>query len=123
MSAIRDCQSDLITKDHTYVQMLVDAGRITMDQAIDHPGSNIITRSLMCVDGDDSRPDQATVKLEKKDRLLFCSDGLNGMLRDREIEEILADEKDTRDCMVRLVVSANDKGGKDNVTGVLVDLN
>jgi serine/threonine protein phosphatase PrpC len=113
---------DCITKDHTCVQMLVEARRITMYQAFDHPGSNIITRSLICVDGDDSRPDQATVKLEKGDRLLFCSDGLNGMLRDWEIEAIFADGKDGRDCVGRLIASVNDKGGKDNVTVVLVDV-
>ena len=113
---------EYISRDHSYVQMLVDAGRITHEQAFDHPGSNIITRSLMCVAGDDPTPEHKTIKLEVGDRLLFCSDGLNGMLRDREIAQIMAEEQDTRGCVQRLVSAANDRGGKDNISVVLVDL-
>lgn len=111
-----------LSKDHSYVQMLVDAGRITMDQAFDHPGSNIITRSLMCLEGDDVTPDYRAVPLQQGDRMLFCSDGLNGMLRDQEIDAILSVEKNPRGCVDRLVSTANEKGGKDNISVIVVDV-
>jgi protein phosphatase len=111
-----------ITRDHSYVQTLVDEGRITMDEAFDHPGSNIITRCLQCIEDNDSFPDHVLHKLESGDRVLFCSDGLNTMLRDVEISEILAAEPDTRSCTELLVSRANDKGGKDNVTVIMVDV-
>jgi protein phosphatase len=111
-----------LTKDHTYVQMLVDAGVITLDEAFDHPGSNIITRSLMCEEADDPKPDQLILALKDSDRILLCSDGLNAMLRDHEIGEILATEADTHACADRLILAANTKGGSDNITVVLADL-
>jgi serine/threonine protein phosphatase PrpC len=111
-----------LSKDHSYVQMLVDAGRITMDQAFDHPGSNIITRSLMCLEGDDVTPDYRAVPLQQGDRMLFCSDGLNGMLRDQEIEAMLSAEQDVRGCAHRLVSAANEKGGKDNISVIVVEV-
>jgi protein phosphatase len=111
-----------VTKDHNYAQMLVDAGRITMDQAFEQPGSSIITRSLICIEGDDPTPDYRNMEIGESDRILFCSDGLNGMLRDQEIEKILETEKDTRTCVVKLVSAANEKGGKDNISAVLVDV-
>ena len=111
-----------LSKDHSYVQMLVDAGRITMDEAFDHPGLNIITRSLMCLEGDDVTPDYRAVPLQQGDRMLFCSDGLNGMLRDQEIDAILSAEKNPRGCVDRLVSTANEKGGKDNISVIVVDV-
>ena len=113
---------ECLTKDHSYVQLLVDEGHISMEEAFDHPRSNIVTRSLICREDDDTMPDYASHRLEAGDRLLFCSDGLNGMLRDHEIEEILAKEADTDACVKKCVREANRKGGKDNITVVLVDV-
>jgi protein phosphatase len=111
-----------ITRDHSFVQKFVDEGLITMDEAFDHPGSNIITRCLQCVEDNDPFPDHALLKLEFRDRILFCSDGLNTMLRDAEIGEILAADEGIRSCTELLVSSAIEKGGRDNITVILVDV-
>jgi serine/threonine protein phosphatase PrpC len=113
---------ECVTKDHSLVQLLVDTGEITYDEAFSHPKSNIITRSLPGAEGEEPMPDHAVTKLETGDRILFCSDGLNGMLRDREIAEILGNGKDTPACTDHLVYAANAKGGRDNITVVLVDV-
>ena len=111
-----------MTKDHSYVQLLLDQGSITPDEAFHHPHSNFVTRYLWCEDDDESLPDHTSFSLKAGDRLLFCSDGVNGMLRDREIEEVMAEEAETRACVQRLVSDAIARGGKDNITAIVVDL-
>jgi serine/threonine protein phosphatase PrpC len=113
---------ECVTRDHSLVQLLVDTGEVTYDEAFSHPKSNIITRSLPGAEGEEPMPDHAARKLETGDRILFCSDGLNGMLRDGEIGEMLAEGRETADCAGRLVYAANAKGGRDNITVVLVDV-
>ncbi len=88
----------IVSKDHTLVQMLVHKGEITIDQVFKQSRSNIIISSLPCSDGGDPMPEHAALKLEPGDRILFCSDGLNGMLHDREIGEILSKGKYTNTC-------------------------
>jgi serine/threonine protein phosphatase PrpC len=66
--------------------------------------------------------DHTVRKIETGDRIIFCSDGLNGMLRDRKIGEIFAEGRETAECAERLVYSANAKGERDNITVVLVDV-
>ncbi len=118
-------QGDLLrclTKDHSHVQELVDNGSIDPEDAFGHPHSNVITRAIICEYGTDPTPDHFDCDLKAGDRLLFCSDGLNDMLRDREIEEILETEEDPDSCVQRLVAEANGKGGRDNITVILVDV-
>jgi protein phosphatase len=108
-----------LSKDHSYVQDLVDTGRLDENQAFDHPDSNIITRSL----GDsrkEAEPDFVERDLYDGEVILLCTDGLSGMLRDREIEEILADKPgNIRASKIALIDRALDKGGYDNVTVAL----
>lgn len=111
-----------LTKDHTYVQTLVDAGKITPEEAFFHPNSNIVTRVLLCEEGEDPIPDIVVEPVRKGDRLLFCSDGLHGMLEDRDIAQVLTLQEETEACMRQLVDAANDRGGKDNITVILVDV-
>lgn len=111
-----------LTKDHSYVQTLVDAGEITPQEAFFHPESNVVTRVLLCEEGEDPMPDIVVEAVRKGDRLLFCSDGLNAMLEDRDIALILSATEDTEVCMRQLVDFANDRGGKDNITVILVDI-
>lgn len=108
-----------ISKDHSYVQTLVDKGSITKEEAFLHPESNIITQSL----GDDSRtpkPDYVYYPLATNDILLLCSDGLNSMLRDATIEAIMSTSVSglsaTADALIQ---AANDEGGHDNITVLL----
>ena len=106
----------LLTKDHSYVQFLMDMGRITEDEAKDHPNKNLITRAL----GVDEmiEIDFSTIYISPGDKLLLCSDGLSNFVDEKEIERHLADfnEKTTEN----LIAAANENGGGDNITAVIV---
>lgn len=110
-----------ISKDHSLVWELVEAGQLTADEADFHPNNNIITQSL----GDSSHPpvpDFMEQTLEAGDKIMLCSDGLNNMLTSEEIEAILFQEKPLGGINKDLIDAANNKGGKDNITTVLVEL-
>lgn len=107
-----------VSKDHSYVQTLVDAGKITEEQAFDYPQSNVITRCLC--DADTKAIPDCPAKpqpLCDGDVILLCSDGLSGMLRDRDITQILkAGTEDMNECVDHLITAALRAGGNDNVT-------
>lgn len=111
-----------LSKDHSYVQQLVDKGRLTEIEAMNHPNSNIITRSL----GDMSQKAKADVEeyqLEKGEIILLCSDGLCGVCTDEEIANVLSDESnDLQKCKEHLTDLALDNGGSDNITISLMQL-
>jgi PPM family protein phosphatase len=110
-----------ISKDHSYVQQLVDGGLISQEQAFYHPENNIITRSLGSEESP-PKPDFTASDLEAGDRVLVCTDGLCGMITDKEIISILEQEKDTQACSEKLIAAANKAGGHDNITAVLCDV-
>lgn len=105
-----------MSKDHSYVQQLVDAGKLTDTEAMNHPNSNIITRSL----GDNSQKAKADVveyDLEKGEVILLCSDGLCGVCKDELIGGIIEESKDDLQlCKERLTEAALNHGGSDNIT-------
>lgn len=111
-----------ISKDHSYVQGLVDEGKITMDEAFDHPYNNVITRSL----GDPchkAKPDSVTVPVFKGDIILVNSDGLSGVLRDTEMEGLIRNNrKDMNGCRLALWDAAEKAGWYDNVTAILCEV-
>ncbi len=111
-----------ITKDHSYVQELLDAGKIDKKQAFYHPDSNVITKSLGDFSGTYHDPEIAVYNLEAGDRILLCSDGLNSMLMDEEITDILTNTKDVRSCADTCIDAANQRGGHDNITVIIVDI-
>lgn len=105
-----------LTKDHSYVQELVDKGEITEEQAITHPESNIITRALGDVDVS-AHADTLSYALQDGDTLLLCSDGLCGYCDDRAIERaVRATYDDLSLCKETLLQLALDAGGYDNIT-------
>lgn len=109
------------TDDHSMVWQLVQNGNLTPNEARLHPQSNIITQSL----GEASNPpnpDTKTLKLQKGDRLMLCSDGLNGMLDDPDMEAILQQTQGTPQACQELVNQANLAGGNDNITVLLMDV-
>jgi PPM family protein phosphatase len=106
------------SKDHSYVQSLVDKKKITLEQAFYHPDSNIILQSLGSSDRQ-PKPGFNSFELKENETVLLCTDGLNGMLKDSEIEQILENETDTARCARRLVTEANNAGGNDNITIIL----
>ena len=113
----RDGKLAQLTHDHSYVQELVDCGTITQEQAEHHPQKNIITRAL----GVDYRlePEVTSVQLQAKDLLLLCSDGLTNMVPVEQMEQLLA-QGPFYDLPDRLVDAANENGGSDNITALLL---
>lgn len=107
-----------LTKDHSYVQTLVDKGTLTEDEAFDFPQNNIVTRSLGDSEGR-AMPDclPSPHLLCDNDVILLCTDGLCGMVRDKEIETIIAaNSGNMLNCVQQLTKAALDQGGHDNVT-------
>ena len=109
-----------VTRDHSYVEELVDAGEITADEARVHPNRSVITRAL----GSDPAmyADHFALNIEEGDRLILCSDGLSSMVSDGEIEVIATQSSTAQICTDNLVDAALAAGGGDNVTVIVVDL-
>ena len=108
-----------ITKDHSFVERLVDRGDITAEEARIHPNRNLITRALGPDADTQLLSDSYLVQLEPGDYLLLCTDGLVGTVTDREMErEVLRGDNDT--CLDRLLKIAKAQGAPDNVTAVLL---
>lgn len=110
-----------LTTDHSLVQELVDQGKITREQAFYHPESHLVTQSL---GGDDRAisPDYVLTPLLPGDRILLCSDGLNSMLQDSEIEAVLLQHSELTAAGQTLIQRANEAGGADNITVCLLDV-
>lgn len=111
-----------ITKDHSYVQQLVDANLLSEEQAMNDPNSNIIMRSL----GDASqkaKPDVVCHPITEGEIILLCTDGLCGVCTDKEIETVITEEKsDIYNCKERLTEAAIKSGGSDNITIALFQI-
>jgi protein phosphatase len=111
-----------LSHDHSYVQELVDAGKLTEELAFDHPNNNIITRSLGDPRGK-AEPDTKEYDLYNGDILLLCSDGLCGCLRDPEIEALVAQQQQSmQECRDSLWAADEAAGWHDNVTIVLAQV-
>jgi len=113
-----------ISKDHSYVQTLVDKGIITEYDAFDYPDSNVITRSLSDV-GPNAEPDCLIKPIElcDEDIVLLCSDGLCGLIRDNVTESIIARNTIEQDvCIDTLIEAAMNAGGTDNCTVALANI-
>ncbi len=116
---LRDGELRQLTVDHSWVQSLVDEGRISVEEAENHPHRNLVLR---VVNGDEtSEPDVFRLELQLGDRILFCSDGLSGMLSDEELAELVAVE-DLDEAREKLSEAANAGGGKDNITFALAEV-
>ena len=108
-----------VTRDHTVVQQQVDRGALTPEQAREHPLSHILTRALGTEE--DVEADTYDDEVHPGDLFLLCSDGLSGMLSDDRIYEILsAPTDDLQSIADALIDAANEGGGLDNVTAVVV---
>ena len=115
---LRNGELSQLTKDHTFVQSLIDEGRITEDEARTHPHRNLILRA---VDGvHETDPDLFTIELQPGDRLLLCSDGCAGPLDNARIGDILGSGSPDY-AAVELVRASLDAGSTDNITCVVAD--
>ncbi|WP_433299600.1 PP2C family protein-serine/threonine phosphatase [Actinoplanes sp. CA-030573] len=107
-----------ITKDDTYVQMLVDEGRVSPEEASSHPQRSLLTRAL---DGRDIDPEYSVRQVLAGDRYLICSDGLSGVVSADTIGQTMREIADPQACVERLVQLALRGGGPDNITVVIAD--
>ncbi|MFI7430324.1 PP2C family protein-serine/threonine phosphatase [Micromonospora sp. NPDC049836] len=115
---LRNGEFAQITKDDTYVQMLVDEGRISAEEASSHPQRSLLTRAL---DGRDIDPEYSVRQVLPGDRYLICSDGLSGVVSADTIAETMRDYPDPQQCVERLVQLALRGGGPDNITVIVAD--
>ena len=116
---LREGDLRLLTEDHTLVHRMVTEGEISKEEAETHPQRSVLTRALgvdTVVDVDDD-----TVQVRPGDRLLLCTDGLTSMVSEQAIEEVLRAVPDPQEAAERLVRLANEGGGTDNTTVVVLD--
>jgi PPM family protein phosphatase len=116
---LRDGRLNQLTKDDTYVQMLVDQGLIRPDEVAGHPRRSVVTRVLQ---GEPVSPAYVIVEPEPGDRWLLCSDGLTAVVTNDTIEQELIAAPDPKSCAERLIDLALRGGGPDNVTVIVADL-
>ncbi len=107
-----------LTKDHTIVQSLLDRGEITQDEVADHPAQGRVRRFVGMTE--QAPPDTRIIGLMPGDRLLLCSDGLTDMLSDDQICNWLRLSDDPQAISAAMIQAANDAGGEDNVTALMV---
>lgn len=105
-----------LTKDHSYVQQLVEDGKITREEANHHPKKNMLLKALGCTPY--VEPDVRARNFEKNDVLLMCSDGLTNMVDDSKIYQTVKENPET--APERLIQFANDAGGYDNITVITI---
>jgi serine/threonine protein phosphatase PrpC len=108
-----------LTHDHSLVQSLVDEGSITEEEAFDHPRRNIIQQSLGM---HEVIPSYERYSVQAEQKLIFCSDGLNSMVRDHEILSICDSDIPITEVVTNLVAAANEAGGHDNISCIGVNL-
>ena len=105
-----------ITKDHSYVQTLIEDGTITKEEAFNHPKKNMLTKALGCTPK--AEPDVYVKTFIKDDIILMTSDGLTNMIRENEIYDIIKQDKEK--AAETLIQKANEYGGYDNITVVII---
>ncbi len=107
-----------ITRDHSLVEEMIRMGGIDRNSARNHPDKNIITRAIGA--SSNVNVDFFEVELKDGDVIFMCSDGLSNMIEDDDIYEITQNADDLEDAATKLVDTANENGGKDNISVVLV---
>ena len=118
---LRDNMLSQVTRDHSRVQILIETGELTPEQARRDPRRNIVTRALGGGIADSGVPDLYTVPVAAGDRFLICSDGLSDELDDEAIATVLAAGCTAQRTAELLVAASLEGGGHDNTTAVVVD--
>lgn len=120
---IRDHRIHQLTKDHSYVQMLVDAGQLTPEEAEKHPRKNEITNALGIEQMQPATVMSNAIEPLAGDCFLLCSDGLSGMVSDKVIERIISQQqqKGAQARVQELIDKAKENGGLDNITAQVVE--
>lgn len=108
-----------ITKDHSYVEELVRKGEITRDSELYLRSKNIITRAIGAAEN--VKTDIFQIEIESGSQFLLCSDGLTNMVEDDRIAQVLAEETGPKEKTLKLVQMANEAGGEDNISVIVVE--
>lgn len=108
-----------ITRDHSLVEEMVRLGEMDKEDAKEHPDKNIITRAIGV--GAEVAVDFFETRVTENDTILMCSDGLTNMIEDADIKRIILGQRDIVEKAERLVETANQNGGRDNITVVLIE--
>lgn len=113
-------QLQQITRDHSVIQDMIDAGEVSIEEAERHPARAILTRHVAMLPR--ALPDSAAVDLQPGDRILLSSDGLHGVVDDPSMAQILDSHPDPADACEALIAAALQAGGPDNVTAVVLTI-
>jgi PPM family protein phosphatase len=116
----RDGDLTQITTDHSVVQELVAAGRLSPEEAENHPYGNVITRAVG--PSENAKPDYVRLDVVDGDRFVICSDGLTKELTDYGIRHFLDENADPGDAVRAMLDAALENGGRDNITIVVLDV-
>ena len=108
-----------ITRDHSYIEELVQSGEISMEQARNHPDRNVITRAIGGGD-EDMMADTYTSRLTEGCHVLLCTDGLTNEVDETVIQQIIREAASPQDACENLIRAANDHGGRDNITVIIL---
>jgi len=107
-----------VTKDHSYVQALIDEGQITEEEAREHPQKNVITKAVGIMES--VEPDTMKLTLDTDESLLLCCDGVIAHLTDEDIHKIICNTNDPQNACQQIVDLANKRGGSDNISLIIL---
>jgi PPM family protein phosphatase len=109
-----------LTEDHSWVNEQVRAGLMTDADARRHPWRNVVTRAI--TGGDDPQPEVSPLQMVTGDRILLCSDGLSSVISHEQLSSQLSANNSLDQICANLIAAANDAGGPDNITVVLIQV-
>jgi protein phosphatase len=115
---LREDRLHRLTRDHTYVQLLIDSGQLSKEDAADFSGRHILVNALGGAN-EDVEVDVDQLELANGDRVLLCSDGLTDLVDDDEIRGVLVESRESKEACRCLLDLALERGGKDNITVVV----
>ena len=116
----RDQQLQRLTRDHTLVQALVDAHQVNPEDTGQHRARNVVTKYMGMKPP--ARADSSAVELQAGDRILLCSDGLHGTVKEPALAQILDANQDPGYACAALIAAARDGGGPDNITALVINI-
>lgn len=116
---LADRELKQVTRDHSYVEEMVQMGTLNREDARTNEYKNVITRALG--GAENVIPDFFEIEIEGNSRILMCTDGLTNMVTDKEIESVMSDHDDIMNKADKLVMMANQNGGKDNISVIIIE--
>ena len=116
---LADRELKQVTRDHSYVEEMVQMGTLNREDARTNEYKNVITRALG--GAENVIPDFFEIEIEDNSRILMCTDGLTNMVTDKEIESVMSSHDDIMNKADKLVMMANQNGGKDNISVIIIE--